>query len=86
VLFLEGLNEENKYYQIFIDFYQKNEVKYDISSYPLIIKISSFLGYFDKSITYLFDMEKLNIPIKTRTIAPIFEKIPVHNTKCFLLK
>jgi hypothetical protein len=82
----DDLEKLNKYFLLFIDFYQQNDIKYDISSYPLIIRISSFLGYFDKSITYLFDMEKLNIPIKTRTIAPIFEKIPLNNTKYFLLK
>jgi len=82
----DNLDLLNKYFPIFIDLYQQKKVEYDISSYPLIIRISSFLGYFEKSITYLFDMEKLNIPVKTRTIAPIFEKIPLDNTKYFLLK
>ena len=81
-------NKDNleKYFTILIGFYQKNNINYDISSYPLIIKISSVLGYFENSISYLFDMEKLNIPIKTRTISHLFEKLPLNNTKYFLEK
>ena len=52
----DNLDLLNKYFPIFIDLYQQKKVEYDISSYPLIIRISSFLGYFEKSITYFLKL------------------------------
>ncbi len=63
----------SKYFVLLVDFYKVNKFKYDISSYPLIIRISSSLGKFKKSIDYLIEMENMKIPIKNRTISPMIE-------------
>ncbi len=71
----------SRYFVLLIDFYKINQLKYDISSYPLIIRISSSLGQLKKSNDYLIEMENMKIPIKNRTISPMIESM----SKCFLL-
>jgi hypothetical protein len=76
--FLGTINDNDtvlKYYNHMINFYQSNNWKHDLSSYPLMIRISCNINNISKAIDYLTEMNKYKIPIKTRTIAPILENI-----------
>lgn len=76
--FLGTINDHNiilKYYNHMINFYQINNWKHDLSSYPLMIRISCNINDIFNCIEYLKEMYKYKIPIKTRTIAPILENL-----------
>ena len=76
--FLGTINDHDiilKYYNHMINFYQSNNWKHDLSSYPLMIRISCNINNIFNAIDYLSEMNKYKIPIKTRTIAPILENL-----------
>jgi hypothetical protein len=76
--FLGTINEHDiilKYYNNMINFYKSNNWKHDLSSYPLMIRISCNINNTSNAIDYLTEMNKYKIPIKTRTIAPILENL-----------
>ncbi len=76
--FLGTINDHNiilKYYNHMINFYQSNNWKHDLSSYPLMIRISCNINDTYNAIEYIKEMNKYKIPIKTRTIAPILENL-----------
>lgn len=76
--FLGTINDHNiilKYYNHMINFYQSNNWKHDLSSYPLMIRISCNINDTFTAIEYITEMNKYKIPIKTRTIAPIIENL-----------
>ena len=66
--FLGTINDHNiilKYYNHMINFYQINNWKHDLSSYPLMIRISCNINDIFNAIEYLKEMYKYKIPIKT---------------------
>ena len=66
-----------------INIYQFKNWSFNLSSYPLIIRILCNLGRYDEAIQYFKRMESIALPIKTRTIGPLLEKLTNLESRYF---
>jgi pentatricopeptide repeat protein len=63
------------YFNILLELYTKNNWHLTLSSYSLVIRILCNLQRVNEALDYLNDVERHNLPIKTRLISPFFETL-----------
>jgi hypothetical protein len=63
------------HFNVLLALYAKNNWQLNISSYALIIRILCNLHRFNEALDYLNDVERHNLPIKTRLISPFFDSL-----------